>query len=475
MRVLSYVFLKSIVWGVFVPLVLLVFLCVFFSTSLFIWHPGLHWHDQQRISQVVLILVSSLAVFFIPQPELSRRVLLLLLAFFVLGLASTWQARWPEWALKEWGRQAGLVVLAISIAGLAQRYELRRIVFVSMLCVGAVHVYLFLMIYVICFFNEDKFVSASILIHGFSNPRFFGQFQVVLFPVLSVFMLKAWRVRRLIMTFSLFVVLILQFAIAFSLGGRGVWLGVVVASVLVLFSGFRFRGFVLLQLLCGVLGFFVFLLMFEMIPYLLDVDVGLIHGSRMGLSGREVIWQAALDMAVTNPWLGVGPMHFSAVYNPIAAHPHQMVLQLVAEWGVVAGIVVVVLISWAGWCALVYLRRDSATDEDAALFAAIGGALTLAQVDGVFVMPYIETWFALLVGLAISRYSVPARALWGQRIFFMMLAVSAVTVMAMVLINDIPELLFTEGSQLENSLLMKPRFWVQGWIPSFEEASSVGE
>ena len=34
----------------------------------------------------------------------------------------------------------------------------------------------------------------------------------------------------------------------------------------------------------------------------------------------------------------------------------------------------------------------------------------LAQVDGVFVMRYMETWLAILIGLALARWSIPGPA-----------------------------------------------------------------
>src|SRR5690606_7846536 len=122
------------------------------------------------------------------------------------------------------------------------------------------------------------------------------------------------------------------------------------------------------------------------------------------LSGREKIWLWAWEMAIANPWLGVGPLHYAAVVNPIAAHPHQVVLQWLAEWGFIATFLAIVITVMGLIYSARYLRQDRAENLDAALWVSIVGALILAQVDGVFVMPYTETWLALLLGLAVARW-----------------------------------------------------------------------
>jgi len=83
----------------------------------------------------------------------------------------------------------------------------------------------------------------------------------------------------------------------------------------------------------AIFGFLLFYVMFHLVPDWLDLAPTLRDSLRTTLSGREKIWLWAWEMAIANPWLGVGPLHYSAVVNPIAAHPHQVVLQWLAEWG----------------------------------------------------------------------------------------------------------------------------------------------
>src|SRR5690554_7983592 len=102
------------------------------------------------------------------------------------------------------------------------------------------------------------------------------------------------------------------------------------AALIIFFP--RFWRLLAVQAAAGLLGFIVFYLMFTVVPEWLGQTSVIRDSMRFGLSKREVIWQLAWDMFVANPWLGVGPMHFSAEVNSVAAHPHQVVLQWLAEW-----------------------------------------------------------------------------------------------------------------------------------------------
>lgn len=50
-----------------------------------------------------------------------------------------------------------------------------------------------------------------------------------------------------------------------------------------------------------------------------------------GLSLREVLWKHAWAKIVEFPWLGIGPMHFASLKNPVANHPHQAMLQIASS------------------------------------------------------------------------------------------------------------------------------------------------
>lgn len=448
------------------PMVLLAFFVFFFSlSSSYVWHSNFIWHDQQRIYQLILLGFSVILAGFKSVALLPARASLLLFVVFFLGLISTLFAELPFWALKEWGRYAGLTILVLLLGSFAQHPRLTIAVLGLMASIGFLHAFQFVVYYSAAFISGLHVLQADLLFNGFSNPRFFGQFQILLMPVLACLALHFSRSRSVI-SLLLIATLAVQWCIALTLGGRGLWLGLATSTVVLLVFAPRYWRLIAVQLCAGLLGSVLFILMFYLIPGWLDIAPDLRDSLRTSLSGRELLWLWAWEMAQANPWLGVGPMHFSATYNPIAAHPHQVVLQWAAEWGLPATVMALVLGAWGMLFVLTCLRKGEVDNTGAGLWLAIAGALVLAQVDGVFVMPYTETWLAILIGLALARWSGPGPAPKVQRWFFRALAVPVVLILGSVLINEVPTLpQDSEAHMAKHHTGWTPRFWAQGWIP----------
>ncbi|MCG6539983.1 O-antigen ligase family protein [Pseudomonas sp. KSR10] len=441
-------------------------LTAFWLSAIQTWHSGYSWHDQQRIYQLLLLCTCAPLAALLPQAALPRLALSLLSGLILLGLCSSMLAAWPEWALKEWSRYTGLIILALAVGGLAMRPTWLKFVLWAMAAVGFIHAFQFLVYYLMAFITGIRMLNADILFSGFSNPRFFGQFQVMLLPVMALLVEGCRRHRRVAFAALLGLALATQWCIAFILGGRGLWLGVLSSHLALLLINRQLGRILALQAGAALLGFLLFLLLFKLIPLWQGLDPVLRDSLRTSLSGRERIWQWAWEMALANPWLGVGPMHYSATYNPIAAHPHQVVLQWLAEWGFAATIIALALGAWGLLHGARCLRQASANELDAGLWVAIVGALVLAQVDGVFVMPYTETWLALLIGLALARWSKPARPSGTQRLSCAVIAIPVLLVLGKVLISEAPTLPQTaDAYMMQHHTGWTPRFWLQGWIP----------
>lgn len=444
---------------------LVLFFLGFCSSAIILWSTEFGWHDQQRIAQLCLIVVCSALAFFLPQVVLSRTVQALLAGLFILGFASVLLAQSPVWAIREWARYQGLVLLAFSVGGLVSQSRQREMVFGVLALVGCLHAFQFLVSYAAAFISGIRVLDANLLFSGFSNPRFFGQLQVMLLPVLASLLVLCEQRQLGRSVIFLFLVMVVQWCIAFVLGGRGLWLGLLISHLLLVFFNRSFVRFLVIQLLAAVVGFLIYLLLFKIIPFWLELEAVLRDGLRAGLSGREFIWHSAWDMALANPWLGVGPMHFSATYNPIAAHPHQVILQWLAEWGFAAAGLAMLLGVRGIVKAACFLRRSEADESDAGLWSAIVGALVLAQVDGVFVMPYTETWLAVLIGLALSRWGRMPCMPATRQVLFLFFAVPVVSVLGSVLIQEVPALPACERAYSEQyGADWAPRFWQQGWI-----------
>jgi len=441
-------------------------LAVFCLSAIKVWHLGYSWHDQQRIYQLLLLCACASLAALLPQAALPRPALLLLASLLLLGLCSSALAPWPQWALKEWSRYGGLLLLALLIGGLAGRPTWQNCILSAMAAVGFTHAFQFLVYYLMAFATGIRMLDTDLLFSGFSNPRFFGQFQVMLMPVIALLIERSRQHRRITLATLLGLTLATQWCIAFTLGGRGLWLGLLASHIALLLINRRLWRILAFQAGAALLGFLLFLLLFKLIPLWLELDPILRDSLRTGFSGRERIWLWAWEMALANPWLGVGPMHYSANYNPIAAHPHQVVLQWLAEWGFAATLIALAIGAWGLLHGARCLRQASANELDAGLWVAIVGALVLAQVDGVFVMPYTETWLALLIGLALARWSKPATPSRTQRLACAIVAIPVLLVLGKVLISEAPTLPQTSDAYMTlHHTGWTPRFWSQGWIP----------
>lgn len=271
---------------------------------------------------------------------------------------------------------------------------------------GGFFCYQFLLSYLAAFVSGLRELNPRVLLSGFSNVRTMGQFQAMLLPLMAALGLYLRETGRFRLSWLVMLLLAIQWCISFALAGRGLWLGFAVAHLALCWIGPVGRRFLIVQLSAAFVGLALYFLLMVALPTWLGIDMTLMSGMRSGLSLRDVLWRDAWGMFVAHPLLGVGPMHFSAVPNSVGAHPHQMLLQWFAEWGGVAGLLVVGLMTLGLLRGARYLREQG-DPMDAGLWLALVSVLVLAQVDGVFVMPFTQTVLALLVGIAMARWSKP--------------------------------------------------------------------
>lgn len=441
-------------------------LIAFSLTSLESFVSLYSWHDQQRIGQIVLLCIGAFLALFMRRQVLSCKVWGLILVVFVLGALSSLMAEYPEWAFKEWARYAGMLLLASVFGVMARDGWVKQYTLLIMLSVGGLSAFQFFNYYAMAFFTGILRVDPFFLLYGFDNPRFFGQFQIILLPLLVVASIRSFALGQRAAGVGLLLVLVAQWCIVWALAGRGVWLGLFLSHVGLFFVSRKFNRLIILQVCSAIFGLLVFLLLFRVVPFLCGIDADVHDGMRFDLSGREALWGSALDMAWSSPIFGVGPMHFSAVWNHIAAHPHQFVLLLFAEWGGVPTILMLFLFMWGLLRGASLLRTQESEFIDAGLWLALSGALVLAQVDGVLVMPYAETWLVVVVGLAMSRWAGVAVITKNGRVVVVFFAVSVLLILGRILIFEAPQLMRLEDDFFQkHSIGSPPRFWAQGWIP----------
>lgn len=453
--------------------------------------PRLTWHDGQRLAQLVLIGVLLLGLVvsraghavadaWVAIPSQGRMALY---AAFGLGLLSAIQAHFWRWAMLEWAMLLLLLVVALVVAAsrrvggrdfdwflvgvlyaTAAAYMAKVVViYVAMLTVGA---------------RYGMGFDVRELYSGFSNIRFFGYLQTMLLPFLLLPAL--WWATSLRQRLLLGIIPALWWMLAVGSGSRGTWVALSAGVLVALFfggqPGRRWARWQFSGLACGLLCYAVFVLL---VPALLDQQATFLHRAEdiKSLSLREVIWSAAVSYSGEHPLLGVGPMHFAYYANTVAAHPHNAVLQFMAEWGMPAAWLFTVVFGAAGWAFAVRVRQAAATAEmqtgllAVALLAALTGAAAQSMVDGLLVMPVSQIVLALIGGWALGFYfrdhrsSAPCGAL--EKTLGAAIIILAAGSMVSGVQPDIGRLEQREETYLAThppGTRLLPRFWAQGWI-----------
>lgn len=449
----------------------------------------LQWHDGQRLGQLVLLAV-VLLLMVVPLNRAGIAEVWLgmqpwirwaWLAALALGLLSAVLAAAPRWALLEWGLLVLLILTAFGVA--AQRRQWGSsldqplvllifatatayatsscVVYVTMLLVGP---------------DYQQIFNIRELYVNFSNLRFFGHLQTMMLPFL---LLPAmWWGRTPARRFWLWIVPAVWWVLAVGSGTRGTWVallvGVVAAGIYGRSVGRRWIQWQVGGLLVGLLGYFLFVML---VPQWLGQPAFLMHraGEIMSLSLRDVLWRDAVNLAVQHPLLGTGPMHFAYYAAEVGAHPHNAVLQWLAEWGIPATLLLVGVFAAAGLSYAAFVRRgvevvnSRSAQFQVALLAALSGAAAQAMVDGVLVMPVSQTLLALLCGWAMGVYlpksfkptSTPLH------VSVMVLGLFAAGMVVSGIGPEVGRLAERERAYLAGKpphQVLLPRFWTQGLI-----------
>lgn len=477
----------------------LVIAALCFVLPLWRFQITLFWHDSQRAGEILILglVALGLTIYSLRSsatfPSLPRKPFLVLSAIAAAGLLSVALSRQPLWAMVEWGLFFALTALAYAIA-LVRRanpqwvdYGILGLVFLTCAALTSRD----LAAYAGLIVRGDGVLNVHEIFTGFSNPRFFGQFVSLTLPILAVVVMSQDRLRRY--AYPAFVLLVLWWLLAIASGTRGTWLGIAAAFVMLSWQGNNARRWIGLQALAALIGGVLYWWLFTVIPRQESIDLSGHALTRLttSLSGREVIWQQALDLIVANPILGSGPMHFADVINNNATHPHQSVLQWAAEWGLPSALAVVGVITAAALAVFRRIRSEKESRSDIAMLrvglaAALVAALTQSLVDGVLVMPYTQLWLAivagwclglhwgrdsfLLEGVPVGRYSSTAvfapRHSRGSLWLAMALLWVSLGLLGFRVVSDLPHLNARMAQFVFSGISghLQPRFWSQGVI-----------
>jgi len=314
---------------------------------------------------------------------------------------------------------------------------------------------------------------------GFSNVRFFNQYQIWSISLLALPLLLYPKLDKRLLTF-LKIICIGWATLLFASDSRGAIASIFIAMILTLCI-FKNHAKPLLKLNSLILlaGAIVYLLLFKAIPLLLDnqVTIGWQSIKQLGhVNDRVALWQIAIQYIIDNPWLGVGPMHYAYYPGPTNAHPHNSLLQWACEMGIPSTLLVLSLIfsGLYNWVKKFYRLTNSESLYVPShlwigLFCTLCSGLIYSLVSGVIVMPLSQIMMALIIGWMLGIYfqdqeTKPASQL--QHISFMLLAgATLITLTYTVLPSLLPRLNSYADLPYQDYPIIAPRFWQIGGIP----------
>ncbi|MDP2392217.1 MAG: O-antigen ligase family protein [Methylococcaceae bacterium] len=394
----------------------------------------------------------------------------------VLASASTLQSPSPQHAQLEVYVFAGLVYVCQLTATLWSQYRLAILQWmIYAILLGAV-------IYMVGFYTGylASFIEAIPLIwpepfFGFSNIRAFNQYQawtlaLVCLPLLG-FNIEKPSTRRWI-----FAVLASWWVLLFASASRGLLLAWLVAMLVTAWCYRQIAWPLLrLQLASFITGLSFYGLLFHLLPSFLMG--GILTGTvlRDQTDDRISLWKQAGAMIHTHPWFGVGPMHYAWYPNAIAAHPHNSILQLAAEWGLPATLI---MLSLAGYGIFCWLKQFNSVSLQAGnnernehlavvLFFTLVANACYSLVDGVIVMPLSQLMMAVVLGLMLGLYNDNQLTKKTKHFNFIRRLFAAIVLIGLVwsvLPELLPRLLGNEQMIPKGYQTVGPRFWQEGGI-----------
>lgn len=371
-----------------------------------IFVPQGNGHDLARLAQVGLFTLCSLVMladWVVQPPRWPRHSLAWMALALLLAGVSIARAAEPEWALRELGLWVGMLATAWVLAQASQPQALARVAW-AVLIGTCLYQGLELLLVVAGQFNGLAPAPQRMGL-GYLNYRHFSHVQTIALPLVLVASLLLPQVplaRRLMWTS-----LATGVALAIFEGGRATALALLVGTLAALLLNRRLAGPMTGRLCIGAAaGAALYAAVFIGLPLALGLPAGDSPMQRLqvvaGDDARWYLWGLAMDALRAQPWFGVGPMHLAHLPNLKAAHPHNVYLQLAAEWGVPLALLV---LGWAGWrMARVALRLRHAGARAGAeslcwCWVTCVALAVDALLSGNLVMPVSQVWAAVAVGL----------------------------------------------------------------------------
>jgi O-antigen ligase len=358
-------------------------------------------------------------------------------------------------------------MLVVSAAVRESRHQADNALVIAIFAGAALCVLKFWVTYVL-YALEGKFFSWISPFLVFANVRFFSQYQsyTLLLMILPGLMPVSNKSAR-----ALFFFVAANFwALHWMVGTRAAWLGLMVASAAVLVFARQGRiAWLREQTPVALAGAAIFLVHSHIVASLPNIapvpGIGSVVDRGQGsINDRLDLAQSALGFIREHPLAGVGPGQFGLQpYATFAAHPHNVPLQLLSEYGLPAGLAGIALVLMLTVYAVRTMRTTSGQSDvlQISLVAALVMGLTDSLFSGNLIMPHSQMLFGVLAGWIVGR-TIPAPSgvydmAWGFKTLKFAIVSIAVLVVAITTILSFEYL----------SLVREIPVWLLPWNPHF--------
>ncbi len=397
------------------------------------WAPKLTTfrYDNARCLQLALLLALACCLALPPVAKLvleawaalkwQSRALIATMLFG--GAVSAALSGAPKIGALEVGLMTLLVFLTLAVFAIVRAFGVRaeRVLAFTLVC-GVGFVTLQFWVTQLLYLSEGKRFSWLSPFLEFANVRFFSQYQaytlLLVTAIVPLFRLSG-ALRMLV-----YVLAANFWALQWMVGGRALWAGVAVALLSVLI--FARRGglkWIREQVLLIVTGGLIFLLFTSVTSPLpgataIPQRLSVLDRGTQSISERVVMARAAVELTYANPVTGVGPGQFGLHYSSTrGAHPHNVVLQLLSEYGLIAGSAGAAALAWLAIFALQTLRRGALSGFDP-VNTAVGAALVMGLIDALFsgnpIMPHSQIALCVVGGWLLGRNVSSVHELTGS-------------------------------------------------------------
>ncbi|MCF2845954.1 O-antigen ligase family protein [Pseudoalteromonas sp. ACER1] len=239
----------------------------------------------------------------------------------------------------------------------------------------------------------ENTVKADDIIYGFNNIRFFNQFQTLSFPVL-IYFLNNNKISRIV-----FFILFLNITLLLITGARGA----IVSCMIITLLGVNLRainqekGKTILKATLSAL------ILFCLYSFFIESDQTIGYTFRASSSSRIEIWLDLIrSLSINEFFLGNGIGSYIN-YNFGVRHPHNSILQLVYELGVIPAFVIVGFVLRVIYKSIKNNRDGEVSEEHQTCLLALISMLILSFFSGVIVMPIPQTFVLIFFGVLISN------------------------------------------------------------------------